>query len=189
MRLYPLSNQVRDTATGLFWFAIFLVVLVGLSTLMTGCASQQYGGMASYSVKPFLDGDGKATCCDVQVNNGKEIAALKAHIAKTKDGDYIVDLEEQGVAAFQGQAISASALKTAADAAVKSALIAAGVIAAPVLAPAAGAALASPGIGAAALGAAGVLGAQAVQPSSPITTATLNAAPAGSILTIPKSSP
>lgn len=156
--------------------------------LLGGCASQQYGGMASYNVKPFLDKNGYATCCEVSVNNGKEIAALKAHIAKTKDGDYTVDLEEQGVAAFQGQQVSANALKTAADAAVKAALITAGVIAAPILAPAAGAALASPGVGAAALGAAGVLGVQAVQ-STAITPSVLNAAPVGSILITPKTAP
>ena len=145
-----------------------IYTLAILATIaLYGCASQQYGGMASYSVKPFLDGKGDATCCDVQVNNGKEIASLKAHIAKTSAGDYTVDLEEQGVAAFQGQAISAGALKQAVDDALKAALAAGAVVAVPVLAPAAGAALAAPGIGAAALGAAGILGVQAVQPAAP----------------------
>ena len=97
--------------------AVLLICVVALA----GCTSLQNAGTAEYSVKPFLDGAGNAVCCEVLVRNGKEIANLEAHI--TKQGDsYSVDLKEQGVAAFKGQAIAAEALKEIVDAAVKAAL-------------------------------------------------------------------
>ena len=130
--------------------------LILLSLLMlSSCASLQYAGTASYSVKPIVDAKGNVICCSVEVKNGKEIANLEAHIQK--DGDkYTVDLKEQGVAAFAGQAIAAGATKEAIDAAVKSALA---IALAPVL-PALAPALAAPGLGAAAIGAGSVLGIQ-----------------------------
>ena len=132
--------------------------LILLSLLMlSSCASLQYAGTASYSVKPIVDAKGNVICCSVDVKNGKEIANLEAHIQK--DGDkYTVDLKEQGVAAFAGQAIAAGATKEAIDAAVKSALA---VALAPIL-PALAPALAAPGLGAAAVGAASVIGVQKV---------------------------
>lgn len=122
---------------------------------LTGCASIQYAGTAAYSIKPFTDETGKVICCAVDVKNGKEIANLEAHVSKQGD-DYTVDLKEQGVAAFAGQAIAAGATKEAIDGAVKAALA---VALAPAI-PALGASLAAPGLGAAIAGGAGVLGAQ-----------------------------
>lgn len=135
----------------------FLVPLFLLS--LTGCASLQYAGNASYSVKPFQDDKGNVLCCQVDVHNGKEIANLEAHVIK-QGNDYTVDLKEQGIAAFQGQAISAGATQEAINAAAKTAVAAALAPILPALLPAAGAALASPGIGAAAVGAAGAIGVQ-----------------------------
>ena len=132
-------------------------LLVTLLALASGCTSLQYAGTASYSVKPIVDAKGNVICCSVDVKNGKEIANLEAHIQKQGD-NYTVDLKEQGVAAFAGQAIAAGATKEAIDAAVKTALA---IALAPVL-PALAPALAAPGIGAAAVGAAGVLSAQKV---------------------------
>ena len=131
-----------------------LVALLALS----GCTSLQYAGTASYSVKPIVDAKGNVICCAVDVKNGKEIANLEAHVQKQGD-NYTVDLKEQGVAAFAGQAIAAGATKEAIDAAVKAAIA---IALAPVVLPAAGAALAAPGIGAAAVGGAAVLGTQKV---------------------------
>lgn len=128
----------------------FLIVLI-IGLLLGGCTSLQQAGTASYSVKPFMVG-GQAVCCEVTINNGKEIALLDATVIKRGD-DYTVHLHEEGVAAFRGQAIAAGAAKSVASAAAKAAV--AGVLAPviPALLPAAGAALASPGVGAAAVGA------------------------------------
>lgn len=141
--------------------SIALAVLAVLS--LVGCASLQQAGSATYSIEPVISKDGagnaQTICCRVNVQNGKEIANLEAHIAK--DGDkYTIDLKEQGVTAFQGQMIAAGATKDAIDAAAKAAVAAALAPVLPTLAPVAGAALASPGLPAAAAGAATVIGVQ-----------------------------
>jgi hypothetical protein len=136
----------------------FIPVLV-LS--LSGCASLQEAGSARYEVKPFTDElTGNQVCCSVTVHNGKEIASLDAQITRGADGAVTVHLIENGVAAFQGQAIAAGAAQDAINAAAKAAVATALAPILPTLVPAAGAALASPGLGAAAVGAGGVLGAQ-----------------------------
>jgi hypothetical protein len=123
---------------------------------LTACASLDQAGTASYSVKPFLAGD-KAVCCEVMVNNGKEIALLDATVIKRGD-DYEVRLHEEGVVAFDGQRIAAGAARTLASDAVKAAAIGGAVLIAPIAAPAVGAVLMSGTVGAAAAGVgAGVL--------------------------------
>lgn len=114
---------------------------------LQGCASIDNAGTASYSVKPFMAGD-RAMCCEVTINNGKEIALLDATIIKSGD-DYQVHLHEEGVKAFEGQRIAAGAVKATASSAVKAVAIGGLTVAAPL----AGAALAAPGLGAAAAGA------------------------------------
>ncbi len=126
---------------------LIVLALLGL----TGCASIQQAGTASYSVKPFMVGD-QAVCCEVTVRNGKEIALLDATVIKRGD-DYEVRLHEEGVAAFEGQRIAAGAAARVASTAGKVAAAAALAPVIPAVLPAAGAALASPGIGAAAVGA------------------------------------
>jgi len=135
---------------------MFLAVVVMLA--LSGCASLQNAGTAEYSVKPFvIDAKtGAIACCEVVVKNGKEIANVKAHIQKQGD-NYTVDLEEQGVMAFQGQAIAAGATKDAIDAVAKAAAAAALAPFLPALLPAAGAALTSGGLPAAAVGAGAVI--------------------------------
>lgn len=126
-----------------------LICVLLTTSLLAGCASLQYAGNASYSVKPFKDDKGATICCSVDIVNGKEIANLEAHISKVGD-NYTVDLKEQGVTAFAGQKISADAVSEM----VKQALLAAGVIAvAPVAIPAIGGVLG----GAAASGTMGVV--------------------------------
>lgn len=127
---------------------LFPLMLLG----MTGCASLNQAGTASYSVKPYTDAQGTTHCCEVTVNNGKEIKLLDATVEKRGD-DYTVKLHEEGVAAFHGQEIAAGAAKTVTTDAVKAAAVGGLVVAAPVLGPMAGAALAAPGLGAAAAGA------------------------------------
>ena len=89
---------------------------------LTGCQSLQFAGTAEYSIKPFATEGGKLACCEVSVKNGKEIANLEASITKTGD-DYSITLKENGIAAFKGQQVSADALKTMVEAAVKAAAL------------------------------------------------------------------
>lgn len=127
--------------------------------LLTGCASVRDAGIAHYSVKPFVvdQQTHQLACCEVDVVNGKEIGSLEAHIVKGSDGSYVVDLKEQSVKAFEGQALAANVTsQSVAEAAKVGAAVALAPVL-PALLPAAGAALASPGIGAAALGAGAVL--------------------------------
>src|SRR5574340_236462 len=137
-----------------------IILSILILAALAGCASLQYAGTASYSVKPFSDKAGNILCCEVAVNNGKEIASLDAHIIKTPDGGYTVDLKEQGVAAFQGQALAAGATREAIADAAKIGVAAALAPVLPAVLPAAGAALSSPGLGAAAVGAAATVGVQ-----------------------------
>jgi hypothetical protein len=109
--------------------------------LVSGCASLDHAGSASYSVRPVQIGE-RIVCCEVAIVNGKEYATLDAMLEKRGD-DYTVLLSERGVGAFAGQRIAAGGLKSAATAA-------AGAAAAAALAPVAGAALASGAAGAAA---------------------------------------
>ena len=140
-----------------------LPYLLCCSLFLTSCASLQYAGNASYTVKPFKDDAGKVICCEVEVHNGKEIANLEAHIS-VQDGNYTVDLKEQGVAAFEGQRIAAHATQAAIEAAAKAAAAATLAPLIPLMIPAAGAALAAPGLGAAAVGGAAVIGVEKVSP-------------------------
>lgn len=169
----PQPNIAVNTAQSGFASISLVLALAVLSlTALTGCSTLQHAGNAQYSVTPFDTGEKTAEgkpilrCCKVDVNNGKEIANLDLHVTKTGE-DYVVDLKEQGVLAFQGQAIAAQALQSAVDAAVKAALATALAPILPQLAPAAGAALASPGIGAAAVGAGVAIGAERLAPATP----------------------
>lgn len=133
-----------------------LLVFVSLLAL-AGCASLNNAGTADYQVRPFVDSGGVTHCCEVSIRNGKEITALKARVEKRGD-DYLVEVEQQGVQAFAGQAIVAGATKDALEAAARAAVANA---LAPLL-PAASAALASGGLPAAAVGAGAVIVGQEV---------------------------
>lgn len=130
---------------------------------MSGCASVQNAGTASYSVRPFMSGD-KAICCEVMVNNGKEIAVVDARVIM-KGSDVEVRLYQEGVVAFEGQRIAAGAVKTLAEDAVRAAAIGGLTFTAPMLAPALGASLAAPGLPAAATGAAAAVGFEELTPA------------------------
>ena len=141
-----------------------LVILLLLT--LTGCASLQNAGTARYSIRPFIINPttGETVCCEVIVENGKEIDYIDAHISKQGD-NYTVDLKERGIKAFEGQAIAAGAMKDAIDAAARAAATAALAPIIPLLVPAAGAALMTPGIGAAAVGAGAVVGIDKLSPT------------------------
>jgi hypothetical protein len=130
------------------------IMVLAAVALLPGCASLEYAGNSSYSVKPWQDAYGRLHCCDVQVHNGKEMAAVHAHIRMTKDGDIEVDLQEQGVTAFEGQRIASVVAQDTAKAGLSAAAIAGGVLVAPAVAPALAAAISSGGLPAAAAGAA-----------------------------------
>lgn len=86
------------------------VIVLLMITMLAGCSSLNNAGSASYSVKPFSAPDGSLHCCEVVVNNGKEIASLDAYIEAWPGSHYIVKLKERGVVAFQGQQIAADAV-------------------------------------------------------------------------------
>jgi hypothetical protein len=88
--------------------ALLSLAILLIGGALTGCASQQYAGIVATSVKPVKI-DGKLECCEVTTYNGKEMESLKVHIEK-KGADYLIDVEEIGVKAFKGQAISAGSI-------------------------------------------------------------------------------
>lgn len=104
------------------------LIICGIVWTLAGCTSLQNAGTASYRIKPFELADGKLACCELEVLNGKEITGLEARITKTGD-DFTIELKEQGVKAFKGHEISAEAMRTVTEAAVKAALTGMGVAA------------------------------------------------------------
>ena len=152
MRLYALSHQVRDTATGLFWITVFIVAVAALSIFVTGCAGIN-AGLGAGIVQADADAAGAA----------KNIEALNDR-------------------AFRAWQVSAGALTLGAigrngtgnPMAVQAALMAAGV---------------------SNVGVVGIQNGQVIMTTgpnlttpyaAPITPAALNAAPLGSVLTVPK---
>lgn len=123
-------------------------ILALIVLALTGCASLNQAGTASYTIKPMLI-DGRTVCCEVAVINGKQYSSLDATLIKTGD-DYTVTLSERGVEAFRGQEIAAGAAASAGKAALKAAAIGGAVLIAPIAAPAVGAA--AVGAGALAVG-------------------------------------
>jgi hypothetical protein len=87
-------------------FMALAVLLIGGA--LTGCEAQRYGGTASYSLKP-MKLEGVTVCCELTVNNGKEIESIKVHIEK-KGEHFTFDLEEKGIKAFKGQSISSDSI-------------------------------------------------------------------------------
>lgn len=119
-------------------------MLALLMLALGGCASIQHAGTASYTIKPVLLND-KMVCCEVTLYNGKEITQLHAHFERHGD-DYLLDLQESGVQAFEGQRIAAGVAGEAAKVATVAAATAGAVLIAPVALPAIGALVAAPGI-------------------------------------------
>jgi hypothetical protein len=89
---------------------------------LAGCSSLQYAGNASYSIKPFVTDTktGTAACCQVDIHDGKERAALDVRVIKNGE-NYDITFSERSVQAFAGQAIAANALQAAIDQAAKTA--------------------------------------------------------------------
>lgn len=138
------------------------LILVSIALSLTGCASLQNAGNADYSLRQITDENGKAGF-DIRVRNGKEIASVKVHLEK-KGEDFTIDLEEQGVAAFDGQKTAMQASKIALEQTEKAAAAVALSVAAPAALPVIGSMLTSGGVGAgllgAGVGAAGTVAAQ-----------------------------
>lgn len=147
----PPSDRQSGRALPLILMALAAASLL----LLNGCASLNFAGNASYSVKPFVTdvNTGTAVCCEVVIKDGKERQSLDVHVIK--DGDrYDIILSEKAVTAFQGQEIAAGASKEAIDAAAKAAATAALAPVLPALIPAAGAVMTSGTTGAVVGGAA-----------------------------------
>lgn len=114
---------------------IRIVYALALASLSAGCASTMNAGIAHYTVKPFYDAAaGKTICCQADVINGKNIAAVTVRITKTGD-DYTVDLTEQGVDGSTGQGIASQTASSVAGAVSNAATSAAVQIINPVRLP------------------------------------------------------
>jgi hypothetical protein len=75
--------------------------------LLSGCMSQMDAGIAHYTIRPFTDpATGKSVCCEAEVVNGKNIAAVQVHVTRTSDNAVTIDLSERAVDGSTGQAIS-----------------------------------------------------------------------------------
>lgn len=91
--------------------SLSLLAIAALVTL-TGCASLNFAGNASYSVEPFTTSTGATVCCKVTIKDGKERTSLDLHVVKAGD-NYDITLSEKSVLAFQGQKIAAEAQQQA----------------------------------------------------------------------------
>lgn len=89
-----------------------VLVLIVLA-LLAGCGTF---GTSRYAVEPFVL-DGRQTCCRIVIENGKEIGSLQARFKKSGD-DWDITLKEEGVKAFQGQAITGAVISSTVGAVV-----------------------------------------------------------------------
>lgn len=98
------------------------LAVILLMAVLAGCSY----GVAEYSVRPYLDGQGRERCCEITIRNGKEFVSLEASFSRADNGTCAVTLREQGVKAFEGQQAAAEALRQTigetVNAAVKAAL-------------------------------------------------------------------
>jgi hypothetical protein len=88
-------------------------VIVAAVTLLSACAtteSMDYAGTADYHVTPVFNDAGDVVAYEARVRNGKEIGHVRLEFKKGGDGTMELNLDEEGVTAFQGQAISAEAV-------------------------------------------------------------------------------
>ena len=101
----PVNNSADKQ--GGFAVLTLLIIIAGIAGMLglTGCASIEFAGHASYTVTPTPDG----RCCIVTVRDGKEFASRDITIVKTGD-DYAINIKEGESKAFPGQAIAAKAL-------------------------------------------------------------------------------
>lgn len=97
---------------------LFAAVLAG-ALAVAGCAtteSMDYAGTADYRVTPVFNDAGDVVAYEARVRNGKEIGRVKLQFRKDAAGLMELTLDEEGVTAFQGQAISAEAVARMTDA-------------------------------------------------------------------------
>ena len=87
-----------------------LLVLL-LFIVLPGCASLDSAGRSSYRIEPVVV-DGQMVCCRVQVESGREIAAVHAELRQTQLGPEVV-FDARDVRAFEGQAIAAGVAEAA----------------------------------------------------------------------------
>jgi len=92
----------------------YWILLAVLLPALTGCASLNDAGRSEYSVEPVAV-DGKTVCCRVRIVSGREVGRVKAKLRQTERGPEL-DLDVQGIRAFQGQAIAAAAQRQTVDA-------------------------------------------------------------------------
>lgn len=92
--------------------AVLVLVLAATLVMTGGCAiteSMEYAGSADYHLVPVFNDAGDVVAYEARVRNGKEIGRVRLEFKKTPDGAVELVLDEEGVTAFKGQAISAEA--------------------------------------------------------------------------------
>jgi hypothetical protein len=94
-----------------------MIRAAALCLALSGCASQMDAGIAHYTLKPFTDPTtGKTICCQADVINGKNIAAVQVHITRTSDDAVTIDLTEKAVDGSTGQGIASQTTSNVAGA-------------------------------------------------------------------------
>lgn len=90
-----------------------IAAVIVVAVLACSCAtteSMDYAGTADYHVTPVFNDAGDVVAYEARVRNGKEIGHVKLGFRKNTDGSMELVLDEEGVQAFAGQAISADAV-------------------------------------------------------------------------------
>ena len=93
--------------------SLLRIAVVVAALMLSACASTEsldYAGTADYHITPVFNAAGDVVAYEARVRNGKEIGHVKLGFRKSADGTMELQLDEEGVKAFEGQAISADAV-------------------------------------------------------------------------------
>ena len=68
------------------------ILIILMVVLLSGCA-----GQALYEIKPIEKKDGSLTCCEVKINNSKDIDLVEVNFKISEKGAIDLTLKEKGV--------------------------------------------------------------------------------------------
>lgn len=83
--------------------------IVIASLALAGCASLEFAGHDSYTVRSYKADNGKVSCCELDVKSGKEYADRAVGFRTTGSGA-VLTINESGTKAFKGQALTVKSL-------------------------------------------------------------------------------
>lgn len=86
-----------------------IAAVVLASVALAGCASLEYAGHDSYTVRSYKADNGKVSCCELDIKSGKEYADRAVGFQTTGTGA-VLTINEAGTKAFKGQALTVKAL-------------------------------------------------------------------------------